>query len=103
MAHRTEQAAHLPECGTAGLLDAAEHIPFRCQPLWKPVPDRPGLEHHHADCVRDDVVELARDSGTLLRYRDACRGVPLPLGLGRAYLCGFNPLGTLTHGEAGKP
>jgi hypothetical protein len=61
------------------------------------------VEHHHADGVRDDVVKLARDPRAFLGDRDACRCVPFPLGLARAYLRGFGLLGTLPHSKAGEP
>ena len=45
------------------------------------MPDGADLEHHHADGVGDDVVELPRDARALLGHGDPGRGVPLPLGL----------------------
>ncbi len=50
------------------------------------VPDGPDLEHHHADRVGDDVVQLARDPRALLGNRHAGRRFALALGLGRARL-----------------
>jgi len=47
------------------------------------VPDGSDLEHHYADGVSDDVVQLARDPGPLLGHRDPRGRVPRPLGLGR--------------------
>jgi hypothetical protein len=47
------------------------------------VPDGSDLQHHHADGVGDDVVQLARDPGPLLGRRDPRGDVPFPLGLGR--------------------
>jgi len=47
------------------------------------MPDGPDLEHHRADGVGDDVMQLACDPGPLLGYRDPRGCVPLPLGLGR--------------------
>ena len=63
----------------------------------------PDLEHHHADCVGDDVVELARDPRALLCDGDTCRRLALALGLGRAH---FGRLGlhrALAQGVAGEP
>ena len=50
------------------------------------MPDDADLEHHHADGVGDDVVQLARDPRPLLGDGDAGGGLPLPLGLRRANL-----------------
>ena len=67
------------------------------------MPDGADLEHHHADGVGDDVVELARDPRPLLGHRDARRCLPLPLGLGRALLGRLGLLGTLAQGVAREP
>jgi hypothetical protein len=67
------------------------------------VPDGADLKHHHADGVRDDVVELACDSRALFCYRDACGRLALTLGLGRAFFRRFGLLGTLTQGVARDP
>ena len=67
------------------------------------MPDGADLEHHHADGVGDDVVELARDPRALLGHRDARRRLPLPLGLRRAHLRRFGLLGSLAQGEARDP
>ena len=50
--------------------------------LGQLVPDGADLQHHHADGVGDDVVELARDPRALLGDGDAGRRLALPLGLG---------------------
>jgi hypothetical protein len=47
------------------------------------VADSADLQHHHADGVRDDVVQLARDPRALLGHGDARRCIPLLLGLCR--------------------
>ena len=83
-AHRAEETAHLGERRAAGLLDAPERIAVLGRRIGKLVPDGADLEHHHADGVGDDVVELARDPRTLLRHRDACRRLALALGVRRA-------------------
>ena len=54
------------------------------------VPDCPDLEDHHADCVGDDVVQLARDARALLCHRDPRRRLALALCLGRANFGGFS-------------
>ena len=95
-----EQAAHLGERGAAGLLDAPERLAVLGERLGEPVPDGADLQHHHADGVGDDVVELARDPGALLGDRDPRRRLPLPLGLGRAFLGRLGLLGALAQGEA---
>ena len=80
-AHRAEQAAHLGERRAAGPLDAPQRLRVLGQLAGQLVADGADLEHHHADRVRDDVVQLARDPGALLGDRDAGRRVALPLGL----------------------
>ena len=85
------------------MLDACERIAVLGERVGELVPDRADLEHHHADGVGDDVVEFARDSRALLCHRDPGGRVPLPLGLGRAYLRRLSLLGTLAHGKAREP
>ena len=94
-AHGGEETAHLGKRRAAGLLDAPERVAVLGQRVGELVPDGADLEHHHADGVGDDVVELARDPRALLCDCDARRCVPLPLGLGRAYFRCFSLLGTL--------
>ena len=67
------------------------------------MPDRADLEHHHADRVGDDVVELARDPRALLGDGDAGRRLALALGVRRAFLGRLGLLGPLAQGEAGEP
>ena len=116
-AHRSEQAAHLGERGAAGLLDAPERVPVLLERCGKLVSDGADLKHHHAHGVGDDVVELARDPGSLLGHRDPSGGfslalgegrahlrrLSLPLGEGRAHLRRLGLLGTLAEGVAGDP
>ena len=86
-----------------GPLDASERIAVLGQRVRELVPDGADLEHHHADGVGDDVVELAGDPCTLLCHRDACGRLALALGLGRALFRRFGLLGTLTQGVARDP
>ena len=67
------------------------------------MPDGADLQHHHADGVGDDVVQLARDPRALLGDRDPRRGLALPLGLARALLRRLGLLGALAQGEAREP
>ena len=67
------------------------------------VPHGADLEHHHADRVGDDVVQLARDPGALLGDGDPRRRLALALGLGGALLGRLGLLGALAQGEAGEP
>ena len=62
-AHRAEQPAHLGERRAPGLLDAPQRLGVLGRRVGQPVPDRAGLQHHHADGVGDDVVQLAGDRG----------------------------------------
>ena len=50
------------------------------------VAHRADLEDHHADRVRDDVVELARDARSLLGDGNPRRRLALPLGVHRPHL-----------------
>ncbi len=59
------------------------------------VPDGAHLEHHHADGVGDDVVELAGDPRALLGHRDPGRSLALALGPDRAHLGCLGLLGAL--------
>jgi hypothetical protein len=96
-AHRPEQAAHLGKGSAAGLLDASKGIPVLREHIRELVPNGADLEHHDADGVSDDVVELARDPRPLLGDRDARRCLPLLLGLGRAYFGRLGLLGPLAQ------
>ena len=99
-AHRGEQAAHLGQRRAPGLLDAAERVAVLAERVGELVPDGADLQHHHADGVGDDVVELARDPRTLLGHRDPRGRVPLPLGLGRAHLRRLGLLGPLAERQS---
>lgn len=101
--HGGQQAAHLGQRGAPGLLDAGERIAVLGERVGELVPDRTDLEHHHADGVGDDVVELTRDPRPFLGHRDSRGRVPLPLGLGRAHLRHLNLLGPFPHGETREP
>ena len=101
--HRAEQAAHLAQCRAAGLLDAPERLAVPLELVREVVPDGADLKHHHADGVRDDVVELARDARALLGDCDTRRGLALPLRLRRTQLRCVGALGSLAQDEAGEP
>ena len=103
VSHRGQEASHLGERRAAGALDAPERFAVLVERVGELVPDGADLEHHHADGVRDDVVELACDPRALLRDRDAGRCLALALGLDRALLRRLGLLGALTQGVAGEP
>ena len=67
---RISASAVRPACSTR-----PERVAVLVQRVRQLVPDRADLEHHDADGVRDDVVELARDARALLGDGDA-RGRP---------------------------
>ena len=73
-AHRAEQPAHLAErrSGRSARRRAARRRPRRSA-RRQPVPDGADLQHHDADRVGDDVVQLAGDPGALLGDGDARR------------------------------
>ena len=100
VAHRAEQPAHLGERRAAGLLDAAERLAVLLQRLGKVVPDGADLQHHHADRVGHDVVELARDARALLGDGDARRDLALALGARGALLGGLGLRGALAQGDS---
>ena len=87
----------------AGPLDAFERIPVLGEHLRELVSDGADLEHHHADGVGDDVVELPGDPCALLGDGDACGGLALALGPGGAFFRRFGLLGTLAQGVARDP
>ena len=67
------------------------------------MPDRAHLEHHDAQRVRHDVVELARDAGALLRHREPGSGLALALRL-RGSLLGLGRLDVpLPESEPAEP
>jgi hypothetical protein len=103
VAHGAEEAAHLGERRTAGLLDVSERIAVLLERLRQLVPDGADLKDHHADGVGDDVVELTRDARALLGNCEACSRLALALGLGRAFFCRFGLLGALAQGKAREP
>ena len=80
-AHGAEETPHLGERRAPGPLDALERLAVLGERIGELVPDGADLEHHHADRVGDDVVELARDARALLGHRDACGRLALALGL----------------------
>ena len=102
-AHGREQAPHLGKCGPARLLDSSERLAVLRQRIGELVPDGAHLEHHHADGVGDDVVELAGDPRTLLGHGDACRRLALALGLDRAGLGRLGLALPFAESEAGEP
>ena len=101
--HRPQQAAHLGERRTARLLDPAERVRVVGEVVGELVPDGPDLEHHDADGVGDDVVELAGDSRPLLGDRQAGRRLALALGMGCPCFRRIGLLGPRVQREAGEP
>ena len=67
------------------------------------MPDGADLEHHHADGVGDDVVQLARDPRALLCHRDARGRLTLPFGPHGARLRRLGLLRSLAQSEACGP
>ena len=85
-AHRSEQAAHLGERCAACFFDAAESVLVLVPGARELVAYRADLEHHHADGMRDDVVQFACDARSLLRNRNPSGGLSFPLGKHRSHL-----------------
>ena len=98
-AHRAEQAAHLRQRCASGPLDVLERVAVVRELVGQPVPHGADLEHHHADRVRDDVVQLAGDPRALLGDGEARRRLALALRLRRARL---GRLGLLLRARAGR-
>jgi hypothetical protein len=82
--HRVEQVTHLRQRFAPRMLYAPQRFTVLGQRYGEFVPDCADLEHHHADGVGDDVVQLARDPGAFLGHSDARGHIPLLLGLSRA-------------------
>ena len=101
--HRAEEAPHLRERRAARLLDVLERVPVGGQLFGEVVADGADLQHHHADGVGDNVVELARDPRALLGHGEAGRRLAPALGLERALLGLLGLLGPLAQRIAGEP
>ena len=95
---RISVSAVRPACSTA-----RERVAVLAERVGQPVPHGADLEHHHADGVGDDVVQLAGDARALLGDGDAGGGGALPLGLGRPRLRRFGLLRSLAHRKSGEP
>jgi hypothetical protein len=116
-AHSSQHAPHLCEGGAPRAFDTAERVSVFFQRVWELVPHCADLQDHHADGVRDDVVELARNACALLGHGDPSRRLSfalgedrphlrrlsVPLGEGRAHLRRLGLLGTLAQGVARDP
>ena len=68
------------ESRTARVLDVAQRLPLRAKRSAASVTHGPHSEHDHADGVRDDVVQLAGDTGPLLGDSHRAAASALPLG-----------------------
>jgi hypothetical protein len=78
-AHVSEQLAELGQGAASGRLDAAESLARTVGPRLEDVVRGRRLHDHHAQVVRDDVVQLARDARLFLG--NCARGLALPLAL----------------------
>ena len=87
----------------AGPFDVPERVAVLRELVGQPVPHRADLEHHDADRVRDDVVQLACDPRALLGDRDAGGRLAFAFGLVRPRLGGFGLRGSLAQREADEP
>ena len=70
-AQDAERAAHLVQRVAARALDRLERLARALGVAVEHPPRALGLRDHHADAVRDDVVQLARDPRALLADGDA--------------------------------
>ena len=91
---RISASAARPACSTPRSASRSS-----AQRVGEPVPDGADLQHHHADGVGDDVVQLARDPRALLGDGDARRRLALALGLAGALLGRLGLLGALAHAK----
>jgi hypothetical protein len=102
-AQHAEQAAHLGERLAPGVRDRGQRLghPIRvgAQHVARPV----GLHHHHADVVRDHVVQLAGDPGPLGGRGDQGLLVALALQPGRAVFQRGQVRAPVAHGVAEHP
>ena len=102
-AHGAEEPSHLGEGRAARLLDAAQRVLLLGELPGQLVPDGAHLEHHHADRVGDDVVQLACDPRPLLGDGHAGCRFALPLRLARAHLRGLGLLDPRLEREPRQP
>ena len=70
-----DQAPHLRQSGTTGLLDLGDRVVRGLRIAVDDGPGRPRLDDHHAHRVGDHVVELARDAGPFEGDRLTSRGL----------------------------
>ncbi len=99
-AEKAEQAVELEDGLAARVLDRAQHLHRLLRPALQHAAGGAGLDTHHADVVRDDVVQLPRDSHALLEHSPPRVLVALSLEL-----CGlrgelFLALSERAHGQA---
>ena len=80
-AQDAQQPAHLGQRLAARGLDGAQRADRGLGVAVEHAPRRAGLDDHHRDRVRDDVVQLARDPHALARHRVALALGPLALEL----------------------
>ena len=101
--HGVEQATHLRERGSAGLLHVLQCFTVLAHARRHPMPDGADLEHHDAHGVGHDVVQLPGDPGPLLGHGDACGRLALSFGLGGALLGSVRLLGPFMKRESDQP
>jgi len=81
LAQHPQQTPQLGERLTAGRLDRVEGLAGLVGVQGQHPPAAPRLDHHHADPVRDDVVQLTRDPRAFLGDRGAGPFLPVKLEL----------------------
>jgi len=84
LAHGIQQVPHVRQCGTACLLDIPQHVPVLLVRIWQLVAHGADLQDHDADRVGDGVVQLSRDSASLVGRRSARGGLAVVFGVDRA-------------------
>ena len=82
-AQEAEQPVQLDDGLAARGLDRAQDLLRLLGLAFHHAPGGACLDAHHADVMRDDVVQLARDPHALLEHRAPGVLLPLPLELGR--------------------
>jgi hypothetical protein len=85
---QAKQPTHLAQGLATGALDRQQQLLHSVQIGAEDLPGGTGLEHHRAQGMGEDVMELPRHPGPLLGHRRPRPLIPFPLQRGRSLLQG---------------